>query len=54
MIGEVVYIDLEGQQEIGEGTKVHRANDLTIRLVSSLYSPQNGEMKISKNMKLTC
>ncbi len=46
--------NLEGKQEIGEGTKVHRANDLTIRLVSSLNSPQNGEMKICENMKLTC
>ncbi len=28
VIGKVVYIDLEGQQEIGEGTKVHRGNEV--------------------------
>jgi len=28
MIGKVVLLDLEGQQEISEGTKVHRGNEV--------------------------
>jgi hypothetical protein len=27
-IGEVVYIDFEGQQEIGEATKLHQGNEV--------------------------
>jgi hypothetical protein len=27
-IGEVVYIDLEGQQEIGEATRMHKGNEV--------------------------